>query len=596
MSNVRKNKYQKNIKSPFILKGEFKLNTQLENKDYLLSNFTMMKDSNYNNYSIGKGAFGELFLIKLKSNGKLYALKQVNKKKVIESGASLEIIKREISIHSRITHPYIVKLHSTSEDEKNYNMIMDYIPNGTLFSLIQKLHGLKENDAFKYFIQVASAIQFLHYNGLAHRDIKPENILIDDNKNIKLCDFGWCVDISKGERVTFCGTYEYMAPEIVKEQYYDYGIDIWSLGVLLYEMIHGFSPFRAHNNTKDAMKEIFDNITHIKLEFHRNISNECKDLIEKLLSDKNKRIKINDIFEHPWVKKFEKEYFPNFNREEEKKKVDWGKEFEMEDEKDDININVNKYKINNNNNEKQNKNEQVKKKQNILFSDDSDEDIKKYEKKEKNKILKKNENILNQEVKPIIFDENREKKQHIKRNKINYDNDDDVTISTGILDEKIDPELENIFRNANKKKIEKKNNKKENKENKKIKEKDYFSNPIQDNKKILSETQNELKDLHEGDEFNFLKDLNNTRGFIKRQNDPSKMLNMNFLPKDLLYNETNYKDSTQSILRTIDLIEKSQRIQEEKKQKNIKKKEEPPKESFIDSILNVFKCGQCKGN
>ena len=596
MSNVRKNKYQKNIKSPFILKGEFKLNTQLENKDYLLSNFTMMKDSNYNNYSIGKGAFGELFLIKLKSNGKLYALKQVNKKKVIESGASLEIIKREISIHSRITHPYIVKLHSTSEDEKNYNMIMDYIPNGTLFSLIQKLHGLKENDAFKYFIQVASAIQFLHYNGLAHRDIKPENILLDDNKNVKLCDFGWCVDISKGERVTFCGTYEYMAPEIVKEQYYDYGIDIWSLGVLLYEMIHGFSPFRAHNNTKDAMKEIFDNITHIKLEFHRNISNECKDLIEKLLSDKNKRIKINDIFEHPWVKKFEKEYFPNFNREEEKKKVDWGKEFEMEDEKDDININVNKYKINNNNNEKQNKNEQVKKKQNILFSDDSDEDIKKYEKKEKNKILKKNENILNQEVKPIIFDENREKKQHIKRNKINYDNDDDVTISTGILDEKIDPELENIFRNANKKKNEKKNNKKENKENKKIKEKDYFSNPIQDNKKILSETQNELKDLHEGDEFNFLKDLNNTRGFIKRQNDPSKMLNMNFLPKDLLYNETNYKDSTQSILRTIDLIEKSQRIQEEKKQKNIKKKEEPPKESFIDSILNVFKCGQCKGN
>jgi hypothetical protein len=268
----------------------------------------------------------------------------------------------------------------------------------------------------------------------------------------------------------------------------------------------------------------------------------------------------------------------------------------MEEEKDDININVNKYKINNNNNEKQNKNEQVKKKQNILFSDDSDEDIKKYEKKEKNKILKKNENILNQEVKPIIFDENREKKQHIKRNKINYDNDDDVTISTGILDEKIDPELENIFRNANKKKNEKKNNKKENKENKKIKEKDYFSNPIQDNKKILSETQNELKDLHEGDEFNFLKDLNNTRGFIKRQNDPSKMLNMNFLPKDLLYNETNYKDSTQSILRTIDLIEKSQRIQEEKKKKNIKKKKETPKKSFIDSILKGIKIGQCKGN
>ena len=611
MSNVRKNQSNNIIKSPFILQGEFKLKTQLENKDYLLTNFTMMKDSNYNNYSIGKGAFGELFLIKSKSNGKLYALKQINKKKVIESGASLEIIKREISIHIRITHPYIVKLHSTSEDDKNYNMIMDYIPNGTLFSLIQKLHGLKENEAFKYFIQVASAIQFLHYNGLAHRDIKPENILLDDNKNVKLCDFGWCVDISKGERVTFCGTYEYMAPEIVKEQYYDYGIDIWSLGVLLYEMIHGFSPFRAHNNTKDAMKELFDNITHIKLEFHKNISKECKDLIEKLLSDRNKRIKINDIFEHPWVRKFEKEYFPDFNREdEEKKKVDWGKEFEIIDEKNNSKVNVNKQnKIFNN--ETKIKIDQVKKKQNVLFSDDSDEDIEKKEKKEKiekiekkeknekienNKVLKKNENEINQEVKPIIFDENREKKQHIKRNKINYDDDEDVTISTGILDEKIDPELENIFRNANMKKNKKKNNKNENKENKIIKEKDYFSNQNQNKIKILSETQNELKDLHEGDEFNFLKDLNNKRGFIKRQNDPSKMLNMNFLPKDLLYNENNYQDSTQSILRTIDLIEKSQRIQEEKKQKKVKKNEEPPKESFIDSMLSVFKCGQCKGN
>ena len=603
MSNTRKkikeNQSQKIIKSPFIVKGEFKLNTKLENKDYLLSNFTMMKDSNFNNYSIGKGAFGEIFLIKQKSNGKLYALKQINKKKVIENGASLEIIKREISIHIRITHPYIVKLYSTSEDDKNYNMIMDYIPNGTLFSLIQKLHGLKENDAFKYFIQVVSAIQFLHYNGLAHRDIKPENILLDDNKNVKLCDFGWCVDISKGERMTFCGTYEYMAPEIVNEQYYDYGIDIWSLGVLLYEMIHGFSPFRAHNNTKDAMKELFNNITHIKLEFHKDISKECKDLIEKLLSDKSKRIKINDIFEHPWVKKYEKEYFPDlYKEEEEKKKVDWGKEFEIDDEKDNININLNNLNKNKNN-EKNIKIIQKKTKQNLPFSDDSDEDIKKNEKnekKEKNKILKKNENEFYQEVKPIIFDYNREKKQHVKRNKINYENDDDVTISTGILDEKIDPELENIFRNASMKKNKKKNNKNENNKENKNKEKDYFSNPNENNKKILYETQKELKDLHEGDEFNFLKDLNNKRGFIKRQNDPSKMLNMNFLPKDLLYNETNYKDSTQSILRTIDLIEKSQRIQEEKKQKNIKKKEEPPKESFIDSILNVFKCGQCKGN
>ncbi len=135
--------------------------------------------------------------------------------------------------------------------------------------------------------------------------------------------------------------------------------------------------------------------------------------------------------------------------------------------------------------------------------------------------------------------------------------------------------------------------KKNNKNKKNDKEKKKYSNKKKE--EIYNEVQNEMNDLHEGDEFNFLKDLNNTRGDVKRKNDPSKMLNMNFLPRDLLYEGTNYKESTQKILRTIDLVEKAQRIQEEKKEKNNKKKEEP-KESFIDSLFNAFKCGQCKGS
>jgi serine/threonine protein kinase len=112
---------------------------------------------------------------------------------------------------------------------------------------------LPEKESFKYFIQVTAAVQFLHSIGLAHRDIKPENILLDEDRNVKLCDFGWCVDVSKGERMTFCGTYEYMAPEIVDEKYYDYSIDVWSLGVLLYEMIHGFSPFRPNKKNSKIL-------------------------------------------------------------------------------------------------------------------------------------------------------------------------------------------------------------------------------------------------------------------------------------------------------------------------------------------------------
>lgn len=105
---------------------------------------------------------------------------------------------------------------------------------------------MDERTAFKYFIQTAAAIYFLHSKELVHRDIKPENLLLDDKNNIKLCDFGWCVQIYDDEpRNTFCGTYEYMAPEVINEDYYDKSIDLWSLGILLYELLHGYSPFRV---------------------------------------------------------------------------------------------------------------------------------------------------------------------------------------------------------------------------------------------------------------------------------------------------------------------------------------------------------------
>jgi len=104
---------------------------------------------------------------------------------------------------------------------------------------------MDEKTAFHYFIQTAAAIQFIHSLDFVHRDLKPENILIDELNNVKLCDFGWCVRIDNGPRKTFCGTYEYMAPEVVKEEEYSKSIDVWSLGVLLYEILHGYSPFRV---------------------------------------------------------------------------------------------------------------------------------------------------------------------------------------------------------------------------------------------------------------------------------------------------------------------------------------------------------------
>jgi serine/threonine protein kinase len=153
-----------------------------------------------------------------------------------------------------------------------------------LYLKILQNDGLDEKEAFKYFNQVVKAIEFLHENNLIHRDIKPENILLDKKDKIKLCDFGSCTDIKNGFRETFCGTFEYMAPEMIKELPYNQGVDIWSLGILLYEMIHGFSPFSNKNEQNKSQKrdlsQIFKNILSNKLRFKDGLSDECKSLIK----------------------------------------------------------------------------------------------------------------------------------------------------------------------------------------------------------------------------------------------------------------------------------------------------------------------------
>ena len=295
------------------------------NRLYYIENFEYVRNYNDEPIAIGRGGYGKIYLAKNTKDNKEYAIKYISKEKMKQVGVDGSVIQREIDVHIRINHPRIIKLHSFLEDKYNYYLALEYAPNGNLYQYIQKKKGMPESEAFKYFIQVSSAIYFLHKYGYVHRDIKPENILLDKNLDVKLCDFGWCVSVEKGERTTFCGTYEYMAPEMVNDELYDTGIDIWSLGVLLYEMIHGYSPFRAHNNQaqdpKSAQVEIFLNIKNNKYTIDKQISEECTDLIAKLLTtDTKKRIKIGDIFTHPWVVNKEKEYFPLFNRTEIKNK------------------------------------------------------------------------------------------------------------------------------------------------------------------------------------------------------------------------------------------------------------------------------------
>lgn len=125
---------------------------------------------------------------------------------------------------------------------------MDYASKGSLRSIIEQSKGVDEKLAFRNFIQVASAVKFLHENGLVHRNIKLENILLDETNNLKLCDFGWCGELNLKNRLTFSSNDEYIPHEIIKKTRYNQSIDIWSMGILLFELIQGHSPFKVNIN------------------------------------------------------------------------------------------------------------------------------------------------------------------------------------------------------------------------------------------------------------------------------------------------------------------------------------------------------------
>jgi serine/threonine protein kinase len=271
------------VASPFLKKGEF-LKKYTYDPFFDFKNLIKLKINGKINV-LGCGAFGDVFLTKHKLDDKFYTVKQMQKSKIDEAGATRQIIAREIDIHSRLNHENIIKLYSYDEDTEAYYLILEYANAGSLFSLMKKQKiGFEEAIAFKYFIQTASAVQFLHEYGLVHRDIKPENLLFNEDGTVKLCDFGWTVETGMGNRQTFCGTYEYMAPEVIKEKPYNQSIDMWSLGILLYELLHGYSPFRAQNinEEEEEYAEIFRNIVKSDLKIDKPLSDNCSDLLKSI--------------------------------------------------------------------------------------------------------------------------------------------------------------------------------------------------------------------------------------------------------------------------------------------------------------------------
>ena len=305
--NLNNNQY--NIKSPYLIPGVLNIEQKIFDEKYNLDNFVPIFEDGEPKI-IGCGSFGEVFLVMNTINKKLYAIKHMEKKSLSTKLNSLEGIYKEIYIQSRIDHPNILPILYVNETSSDFDLVLEYASGGSLFHYIRRKKYLTEPLAFSLFIQVINAIYFLHKNNFIHRDIKPENILLFDNNVVKICDFGWCVRLEEGQqRATFCGTTEYMSPELVNHEVYSKEIDVWSLGVLLYEMVHGYSPFRPDKPNFNA-KDVIENIRLHKLRFNKNISQECKELIYHLLDeDPNKRYKVEDIFHSDFVKFYEEKNY-----------------------------------------------------------------------------------------------------------------------------------------------------------------------------------------------------------------------------------------------------------------------------------------------
>ncbi|KFK25373.1 hypothetical protein AALP_AA8G104900 [Arabis alpina] len=255
---------------------------------------------------LGKGTFAKVYYGKeITSTGetKSVAIKIINKEEIMKKQGMIEQIKREISIMKLVRHPNIVELKEVMATKTKIFFVMEFVKGGELFSKIAK-GKLEEDSARRYFQQLISAVDFCHSRGVSHRDLKPENLLLDDNGDLKISDFGLSAlpeqILQDGLLHTQCGTPAYVAPEVLRKKgYVGAKADIWSCGVVLYVLLAGCLPFQDEN-----VMNMYRKIFRADFEFPPWFSAESRRLVLKLLVvDPEKRISIPAIMRTPWLRK-----------------------------------------------------------------------------------------------------------------------------------------------------------------------------------------------------------------------------------------------------------------------------------------------------
>ncbi|OVA02095.1 Protein kinase domain [Macleaya cordata] len=251
---------------------------------------------------LGQGTFAKVYHARNIKTGQSVAIKMINKEKVLRIGM-IDQIKREISVMRRVRHPNVVELYEVMASKTKIYFSMEYVKGGELFNKVVK-GKLKEDVARKYFQQLIAAIDFCHSRGVYHRDLKPENLLVDEDGNLKVSDFGlsalWESRRQDGLLHTTCGTPAYVAPEVISKRGYDGAkADLWSCGVVLFVLLAGYLPF--HNSN---LMEMYRKIRKGEFKCPLWFSMDVQKLLRRILDpNPNTRITADKLMQNPWFKK-----------------------------------------------------------------------------------------------------------------------------------------------------------------------------------------------------------------------------------------------------------------------------------------------------
>jgi serine/threonine protein kinase len=251
---------------------------------------------------IGEGAYAVVRIATSREDNKKYAIKVYDKTKLSDINRQRSV-RREVVLLQKMNHEHIVKLVEAFETDSHVYLVMEHVSGGSLHSYLKEMINkqLDEEEGRRIFKQILVALRYCHSKCIAHRDIKLENILLDENKNVKLIDFGFSTCIPNNKKIRmYCGTPSYMSPQIVtKVEYAGPPADVWAAGVLLYALLNGCFPFRGQTDD-DLYRRIKRGTYHIH---NQKVTHDYLEMLQRCLDpNDDTRASAQDLLDDPWFK------------------------------------------------------------------------------------------------------------------------------------------------------------------------------------------------------------------------------------------------------------------------------------------------------